>query len=149
MTWFADLCEKLAPFAEHHRSNPAYRPRPLPQPNKPIKGSTGERKLDVGFVNDTKADKDSRCHWRQILVPGELRSNPLADKASKAWLDLGTYARDVLAAQDTRRFVLGFTLCGSLMRIWEFDRLGGSHPDSSTSTKMDCSLCLRFLDFFG
>src|SRR5690606_22630924 len=24
-----------------------------------------------------------------------------------------------------RRFVLGFTICGSLMRIWEFDRLGG------------------------
>ena len=31
----------------------------------------------------------------------------------------------MLAAQDTRRFVLGFTLCGSLMRIWVFDRLGG------------------------
>jgi len=45
--------------------------------------------------------------------------------ASKAWLDLGTYAREVLATQDTRRFVLGFTLCGLLMRIWEFDRLGG------------------------
>ncbi|KAH7016362.1 uncharacterized protein B0I36DRAFT_396657 [Microdochium trichocladiopsis] len=125
LIWFADLCEKLAAFAEHHSSSPSCRRRPLAQPNKPIHGSTGDRKLDVGFVNDTKADKDSRCHWRQILVPGELKSNPLADKASKAWLDLGTYAREVLAAQDTRRFVLGFTICGSLMRIWEFDRLGG------------------------
>ncbi|KAH7016041.1 uncharacterized protein B0I36DRAFT_425519 [Microdochium trichocladiopsis] len=130
LSWFADLCEKLAAFAEHHRSNPACRRRPLAQPNKPIRGSTGERKLDVGFVNDTKADKNSRCHWSQVLVPGELKSNPSADKASKAWLDLGTYAREVLAAQDTRRFVLGFTICGSLMRIWEFDRLGGSHPNN-------------------
>ncbi|KAH7016319.1 uncharacterized protein B0I36DRAFT_254039 [Microdochium trichocladiopsis] len=125
LSWFAGVCEKLAAFAEHHGSNPACRRRPLAQPNKPIRGSTGERKLDVGFVNDTKADKDSQCHWSRVLVPGELKSNPLADTASKAWLDLGRYAREVLAAQDTRRFVLGFTICGSLMRIWEFDRLGG------------------------
>ncbi|KAH7025306.1 uncharacterized protein B0I36DRAFT_417596 [Microdochium trichocladiopsis] len=130
LSWFAGLCEKLAAFAEHHGSNPACRRRPLAQPNKPIRGSTGERKLDVGFVNDTKADKDSQCHWSRVLVPGELKSNPLADTASKAWLDLGRYAREVLAAQDTRRFVLGFTICGSLMRIWEFDRLGGSHPNN-------------------
>lgn len=31
----------------------------------------------------------------------------------------------MLAAQDIRRLVLGFTLCGSLMRLWQFDRLGG------------------------
>jgi hypothetical protein len=31
---------------------------------------------------------------------------------SKAWFDLGRYARVVLAAQDSCRFVLGFTLCG-------------------------------------
>lgn len=125
LSWFADVCEKLAAFAKEYTSNPTDRRRPVAQPNKPIHGSTGERKLDVGFMDDPKARKDSRCHWSQILVPGELKSNPSADKASKAWLDLGTYAREVLAAQDTRRFVLGFTLCGSLMRIWEFDRLGG------------------------
>ncbi|RYP33633.1 hypothetical protein DL766_003382 [Monosporascus sp. MC13-8B] len=125
LSWFADLSEKLAVFAEDYKSTPTYRRRPLAQPNKPIQGSTGERKLDVGFVNNSKAGKDSRCHWSQILVPGELKSNPSADIASKAWLDLGRYAREVLAAQDTRRFVLGFTICGSLMRIWEFDRLGG------------------------
>jgi len=125
LNWFADLCEKLAAFAEHHRSNPAYRRRPLAQPNKPIRGSTGERKLDVGFVNDTKADKDSQCHWSQVLVPGELKSNPLADTASKAGLILGGTRERVSLLKDTRRFVLGFTICGSLMRIWEFDRLGG------------------------
>jgi hypothetical protein len=31
----------------------------------------------------------------------------------------------VFGTQDTCRFVLGFTLCGSIMRLWEFDRLGG------------------------
>ncbi|KAK3302485.1 uncharacterized protein B0T15DRAFT_577582 [Chaetomium strumarium] len=76
-------------------------------------------------LDDPEAGKDSRCHWSQILIPGELKSNPSADNPSKSWLDLGRYAREVFTAQDARRFVLGFTICGSLMRIWEFDRLGG------------------------
>lgn len=125
LSWFADLSKKLAAFAEDYMSPPAHSRRPLSQPTKPIQGSTAERKLDVGFVSDPEAKKDTRCHWSQILVPGELKSNPSADTASKAWLDLGRYAREVLTAQATRRFVLGFTICGSLMRIWEFDRLGG------------------------
>ncbi len=123
LSWFEEVNEKLVAFAAD-KSNPTHQRRPLAQPNRPIQGSTGERKIDVGFVNDPKAGKNSQCHWSQILVPGELKSNPSADIASKAWLDLGRYAREVLAAQDTRRFVLGFTICGSLMRIWEFDRLG-------------------------
>ncbi|KAH7234023.1 uncharacterized protein BKA55DRAFT_544480 [Fusarium redolens] len=108
-------------------SNPTHqhRRRPLAQPNKPIQGSTGERKLDIGFVKNTSAGKDSRCRWSQILVPGKLKSNPSADKASMAWLDLGRHAREVLVAQNTRRFVLSFTICGSLMRVWAFDRLRG------------------------
>ncbi|KAL2187716.1 hypothetical protein L209DRAFT_708640 [Thermothelomyces heterothallicus CBS 203.75] len=125
LSWLADISEKLAVLAEGYKLTPTRRRRPLAQPNKPIQGSTTERKLDVGFVDDPEAGKDSRCHWSQILIPGELKSNPSADTASKAWLDLGRYAREVLAAQDSCRFVLGFTIYGSLMRIWEFDRLGG------------------------
>lgn len=124
LAWFADVIDRLATFAEAIKPSPARR-RPLAQSNKPIQGSTAERKLDVGFVSDPDARRDSRCHWSQFLVPGELKSNPSADTASKAWLDLGRYAKEVLAAQDTRRFVLGFTLCGSIMRVWEFDRFSG------------------------
>jgi len=36
LSWFADLCEKLAAFAEEYRSTPTYRRRPVAQPNKPI-----------------------------------------------------------------------------------------------------------------
>jgi len=50
-------------------------------------------------------------------MPGELKSNPSADKALEAWLDLGRYAREVLATQDTCRFILGFTIYGSLIRV--------------------------------
>ncbi|OAA54288.1 Protein kinase-like domain protein [Niveomyces insectorum RCEF 264] len=125
LNWFAGFSERLSTFAEAFKSSPVRQRRPLARPNEPIDGSIAKRKMDIGFVNDVKARKDSRYHWSQILVPGELKSNPSADKASDAWLDLGRYAREVLAAQYTRRFVLGFTICGPLMRIWAFDRLGG------------------------
>ncbi|KAH9859195.1 hypothetical protein J1614_012272 [Plenodomus biglobosus] len=72
-----------------------------------------------------KAGEDSRYGWEHILIPGELKSTPSANSSSKVWFDLGRYEREILAGQDIRRFVLGFTLCGSLMRLWTFDRLGG------------------------
>ncbi|ROT35341.1 hypothetical protein SODALDRAFT_283661 [Sodiomyces alkalinus F11] len=127
LSWFAGFIEKLTAFADGQQSSPTRRcgRRPLAKPNEPIHGSVGRRKMDIGFMNDAQAQKDSRCHWSQVLVAGELKSNPSADKASEAWLDLGRYAREVLAAQDSRRFVLGFTICGSLMRVWAFDRVGG------------------------
>lgn len=125
LDWFADLSDKLAAWAATQPGAPTYRRRPLAQPNKPIDGSTAKRKLDVGFMNNPKANKGSRCHWSQILVPGELKSNPAADKSGEAQYDLGRYVREVFAAQQSRRFVLGFTLCGAFMHVWAFDRLGG------------------------
>ncbi|KAL2257850.1 hypothetical protein VTK26DRAFT_9081 [Humicola hyalothermophila] len=117
LSWFADFTEKLASFAESYDSVPAYKRRPPAKPNEPIAGFVGKPKMDIGFVDDPSAGKNSRCDWTQILVPGELKSNPSADRPSEAQFDLGRYAREVLAAQDSRRFVLGFTLCGSLMRV--------------------------------
>ena len=125
LKWFAKLIQFFLDAAEEVASVPNTQRRPLAQPDQPLQGSTADRKLDVGFVNDPKANQNSRFHWSKFLVPGELKSNPDVDRHSKTWLDLGRYAREVLAAQDTRRFVLGFTLCGSIMRLWEFDRLGG------------------------
>ncbi|KAK4071301.1 hypothetical protein Purlil1_13468 [Purpureocillium lilacinum] len=133
LAWFGDLIPKLEAFAVDHNSRPVASRKLLAQPRSPLAGSTGKRSMDIGFVNHDitcKPDSgDSTYHWSQILVVGELKSNPKADIASIAWTDLARYAREVFAAQDTRRFVLGFTLCGSLMRIWEFDRLGGIASD--------------------
>lgn len=98
-------------IAEKHQPASGPLQRPLAQPHQPVQGSTADRKLDTGFVDDPSAGVDSRCCRSQILIPGELKSNLSTDKVSKAWLDLGRYTREMLAAQDTRRFVLGFTLC--------------------------------------
>jgi hypothetical protein len=125
LRWFAKVTGQLSDWAAEQQPVSKASRRPLAQPHQPLQGSTADRKLDIGFVDDPSADADSKYHWKQILVPGELKSNPAADVASKAWLDLGRYAREVLAAQDNRRFVPGFTLCGSRMRLWNFDRLGG------------------------
>ncbi|KAF2022813.1 hypothetical protein EK21DRAFT_105609 [Setomelanomma holmii] len=125
LSWFATLTERLVDLAGEHRPESRVQRRPLARPHQPLQGSTADRKLDIGFVADPNAGTESKCGWSQSVIPGELKSNPPADKASKAWLDLSRYAREVLAAQDSRRFVLGFTLCGSFMRLWEFDRLGG------------------------
>jgi hypothetical protein len=89
LSWFADFTEKLAAFAESYNSAPAYKRRPLAKPDEPIAGSVAKRKMDIGFVHDPSAGKNSRCDWTQILVPGELKSNPSADTPSEARLDLG------------------------------------------------------------
>ncbi|KAF4475327.1 hypothetical protein CGGC5_v016054 [Colletotrichum fructicola Nara gc5] len=124
LEWLANFVKKLALFAKTQAPNTTHQRDLLAQPNTTMQGSRADRKLDVGFIDKMKPGQEPGYHWKQILVPGELKSNPTADTASKAWLDLGRYAREVLAAQDTRRFVLGFTLCGPLMRVWAFDRLG-------------------------
>ena len=123
LKWFAKLVNVLVEFAEDHGWTPNTRRQLLAQPNQPLQGSTAERKLDVGFVDERKGSRDKR-HWSHILVPGELKKNPGSDIPSKAWIDLGRYAREVLATQDTRHFVQGFTLCGSTMRLWQYDRMG-------------------------
>ncbi|KFY03126.1 hypothetical protein V490_00273 [Pseudogymnoascus sp. VKM F-3557] len=122
LKWFAEKIDQFLGFAKDHRNVPR---RLLAQPSQPLEGSTAERKLDIGFVNNLDVEDNSKCHWSQILVIGELKSKPGSDTLSKTWRDLARYAREVFFAQDTRRFVLGFTLCGSVMRLWEFDRLGG------------------------
>ncbi|KAH7012084.1 uncharacterized protein B0I36DRAFT_299991 [Microdochium trichocladiopsis] len=125
LSWFVNVTKKLASF-----SPAALLPsrKLLASPNTAIQGSTGERKLDLGFVDSVS--EDARHSWIHIMIPGELKSNPKADASSKTWHDLARYVREVLSAQYTRRFVLGFTMCGSLMRVWHFDRLGGIASES-------------------
>ncbi|KAE8371981.1 hypothetical protein BDV26DRAFT_286337 [Aspergillus bertholletiae] len=94
----------------------------LAQPNRPLEGSTVGSKLDIGII--TSSTDRQTYDWSQVLVLGELKSNPKDNMASNTWRDLGRYAREVFRPQSPRRFSLGFTLCGSITRLWEFDRLG-------------------------
>ncbi|KAK8095227.1 betaine-aldehyde dehydrogenase [Apiospora kogelbergensis] len=69
--------------------------------------------------------KEYRPDEQSQRRPLANRTNQLTGLWGSASRTLVSYAREVLAAQDTRRFVLDFTICGSFMRVWVFDRLGG------------------------
>ncbi|KAJ4865388.1 hypothetical protein T069G_01918 [Trichoderma breve] len=76
--------------------------------------------IDVGSVNDDVvyrpyAGKLGRYRWSHVLVPGELKCTTMADAPPVAWIDLAGHAREVLSAQGTGRFVLAFSLYGSLV----------------------------------
>lgn len=139
-------------YANDHGFRPTEHRHCVMDPNKPLIGSLGKRKLDIGLVQKPsseleKSDKQN-YKWSNILIPGELKSNPREDKHNSTWLDLVRYAREIFSAQDTRRFILGFTLCGSIMRLWVFDRLGvvGSTSfDLNEDGKMFVSVILGYL----
>jgi hypothetical protein len=57
---------------------------------------------------------------------------PNADRSLKTLVQLAGYAREVFGSQPDRRFVPGFTICGSVMRLWVFDR-----SSSYSSEKFD------------
>ncbi|KAG6149179.1 hypothetical protein E4U11_000248 [Claviceps purpurea] len=118
---------KLEKFA--HPSRPANldRRRLLGTPNKIIHGSIAKRKLDVGILYRKELKrgfKEGKHRFSQVLMAGELKSNPEAHR--DACLSLAMYLRETLAEDATRRFAMGFTICGSLMRVWVFDRIGGT-----------------------
>ncbi|OCL08995.1 hypothetical protein AOQ84DRAFT_363643 [Glonium stellatum] len=129
LRWLRRHINQFLLFANERGFRPLKRRRCITTPNKPIPGSVSKRKLDVGFTynSSNKRENSDRLpyNWSHILVPGELKSNPREENYSSTWLNLLRYAREVSSGQDTRRFVMGFTLCGSTMRLWEFDRLGG------------------------
>jgi hypothetical protein len=96
LKWFAELIEFFLDAVKEVASVPNIQQRPLAQPDQPLQGSTADCKLDIGFMSDPRANQDSRCHWSQVLVPRELKSNLDDDRHSKTWLDLARYAREVL-----------------------------------------------------
>ncbi|KAI1820730.1 hypothetical protein F4861DRAFT_542655 [Xylaria intraflava] len=148
LRWFTDISGELAKLATCYSETAVPSRRTLALPNQPLEGSTANRKLDIAFVDGIGGAPGLHCHWSKILVPGELKKNPSADTASQAWLDIGRYAREVLGAQDSRRFVLGFTLCGSSMRIWVFDRLGGIASEPFDINKDGLRFVTMILGFF-
>jgi len=75
-----------------------------------VPGSTGLRKLDIGFVHK-RCLEEADYDWSQIIVPRELKSNQAEDTHQGTWLDLARYVREVFHAQGGRRFVQAFTLC--------------------------------------
>lgn len=92
--------------------------------NKVLRGSEADRKLDIFLAPANVALPNSEHDWSNVLVIGEHKSNPNEDQHTKTLIQLAGYAREVFGSQPDRRFIPGFTICGSLMRLWVFDRSG-------------------------
>jgi hypothetical protein len=89
-----------------------------------LKGSEADRKLDIFLTLADAALPEGEYDWSKVLVIGEHKQNPDEDRSIKTLVQLAWYVREVFGSQPDRRFVPGFTICGSLMRLWVFDRSG-------------------------
>ncbi|KAG6053956.1 hypothetical protein E4U32_007201 [Claviceps aff. humidiphila group G2b] len=129
VAWLRLVTDELEEFSRASLSSDVSHRRAIfGIPRKPFRDSVTMQELDVGFVYaaDLEGSPESSTYSdARMLVRGSLRRDPMADEDQETRLALARNAQDILTAQGTRRFVLGFTLCGSLMRVWLFDRLGG------------------------
>jgi hypothetical protein len=92
--------------------------------NKVLRGSEADRKLDIFLTPTDSALPDGEHDWSNVLVIGEHKQNPDEDRSIKTLVQLAGYVREVFGSQPERRFVPGFTICGSIMRLWMVDRSG-------------------------
>jgi hypothetical protein len=76
----------------------------------------------------TLPSKTASTIGSSVLVIGEHKRNPDEDGSIATLVQLAGYATEVFGSQPDRRFVPGFTICGSLIRLWVFNR---SSPYSS------------------
>jgi hypothetical protein len=76
------------------------------------------------FLTSPSALPNSEHDWSNVLIIGEHKSNPNGDRSVKTLVQLAGYAREVFGSQPDRRFVPSFTIYGSVMRLWVFDRSG-------------------------
>lgn len=61
-----------------------------------------------------------------LLVVGLVHSDPAFDNRDDAWRPLNIHGLYKLSYVEDRRFIVGFTLCGTLMRVWSMSPVTGA-----------------------
>jgi hypothetical protein len=90
-------------------------------------GTESRRQLDL-FSKKRGNEGSVKHEWEDVLVVGELKES--GQKSKGLWLQMGSAVRSVFSSQPTRLFVHAFTLTGTEMETWVFDRSG---PYSGTT----------------
>ncbi|KAH6703029.1 hypothetical protein BKA61DRAFT_680664 [Leptodontidium sp. MPI-SDFR-AT-0119] len=116
----APFCERFMKFQGTVLSG--LRRRYYTSANKVLRGSEADRKLDIFLTPADASLPDGEHDWPNVLVIGEHKHNPDEGRSAKTLVQLAAYAREVFGSQPGRRFMPGFTICGSMMRLWVFDR---------------------------
>ncbi|KAL7938215.1 serine/threonine-protein kinase Sgk2 [Trichoderma chlorosporum] len=84
-----------------------------------------ERKGQMDLFFQAPVTKLSATYeYKKVLVIGEQKKSYDTSKFKADFLQLTRHVRGVFSDQPTRRFVHAFTLCGSTMELWVFDRSG-------------------------
>lgn len=148
-TWLSHITGKFMEFSADLGTIEQIHKRTLAQPDKRLQSLTDKPKLNLGFVSDDcKLSRLSLCSLSNILVPGQVVSGRSKSyRLNPSWIDFERYAQQVMAVQDARRFMLGFTLEGSLMRVWVLDRLGGLVSEHFDINKQGETFVLVMLGF--
>ncbi|KAI5861527.1 hypothetical protein GGS23DRAFT_575496 [Durotheca rogersii] len=147
LAWLQRTTTHLVQVAQRHVPMMAIRQQLIGLQYNPSTGSVADRKMNAGFISGAVATTGWARDWSHILVPGKLETNAGEDGVT-TWLDLARCVREIFKSQDTRRFVLGFTLCGSIMRVWNFDRagvIGSAKFDINQDGLLFVSVILAFL----
>ena len=105
--------------------------------NYPLDDAHHNAKLKCdGFISQKLSDEEHQIainpladvtkrvvhSWRDVLVPREFKYNSREDCSQRTVTQLAGYVREVFGAQPGRMFVHAFTVCGSIVRFWFFDR---------------------------
>jgi len=92
--------------------------------NKVLRGLEANRKLDIFLTLTDAALPEGEHNWSNVLVIGDHTLNSDGDRSTKTLVQVACYAREVFGSQPERRFMPGFTICRSVMRLCVFDRSG-------------------------
>ena len=141
LEWLQEFMNRLTVWVREHSTRATDSRQIYRGPGIYLDGTPIKRKMDVGFTagngqsrtdstNTNENTSTRKPHWSEILVTGELKSNPDQDGYEKAWVDLATYAREGLPHTRPEILCWVFTLCGSRMRLWHFDRSGACGSSS-------------------
>lgn len=92
-----------------------------------LTGGEACRQIDIVVRAKNREPSDIGDIRKDIVVIGELEASN-HHGVKKPLIQLAVYARDVFANQPTRRYLHAFTICGSKMELWVFDRSGCYSP---------------------
>ncbi|KAK2739437.1 hypothetical protein FQN57_006566 [Myotisia sp. PD_48] len=155
LTWLTNTVIEFSRVFEQHTNTSNIKRRPLTKPY--VKRSIAVHKLAIGLATDPNASLGMMRNWSHIFTPGELENHPRHDIVPTAWVDPAGYVIDEIphggplaqasAIESSRRFVLGFSLCRSSMRLWHLDRLGGITSDAFDINKDGLRFVLTVLGF--
>lgn len=94
---------------------------------KELTGGEACRQIDLVVRRKNRESSEAEDIQKDIAVIGELKASNY-NGVKKPLIQLAVYARDVFANQPTRRYLHAFTICGSKMEPWVFDRSGCYSP---------------------